>query len=152
MRVRPGSWVAGVILLGTTACASSGGGASGTTIDSAYGALTAESAVGQFLDAAKRSDYQVMSRLFGTREGPANERNGRIETEQRMYILASLLRHSSYSLRRVPVAEADGQNRIAADMVGTRYGNVSVPFLTSNNKGRWFVEQIGTESLTGTGR
>lgn len=150
MRVRPGSWVAGVILLSLTACASSGGGGdSAATIESAYGALSAESAVGQFLDAAKRSDYQLMSRLFGTREGPAAERNGRIETEQRMYVLASLLRHDSYSLRRVPVAEAEGQNRIAADMVGTRQGNVSVPFLASNNRGRWFVESIGTDALTG---
>lgn len=147
--VRPGSWVAvGVILLGTTACASSGS-ANGTTIDSAYGALTAESAVGQFLDAAKRNDYQVMSRLFGTLDGPAAEKNGRVETEQRMYILASLLRHQSYSLERMPVAEAEGQNRIAAMMVGTRNGNVTVPFVASNNQGRWFVEKIGTESLTG---
>lgn len=148
MRVRPGSWVAGAILLATAGCASSGGGAP-TTIEGAYGALSAESAVGQFLDAAKRQDFQLMSRLFGTRSGPAEKSMGRVETEQRMYILASLLRHSSYSLRRMPVAEEENQQRIAADMVGTRSGNVVVPFLAANNNGRWFVEQIGTESLTG---
>ncbi|MDX1393760.1 MAG: hypothetical protein R3195_05195 [Gemmatimonadota bacterium] len=150
MRMRPGSWVAGAVLLASTACASSGGGGAATTIDNAYGAMSSESAVGQFLDAAKRSDYQLMARLFGTRAGPAERTHGRVETEQRMYILASLLQHQSYSLRRMPVAEEEGQQRVAADMVGTRNGDVSVPFVVSNNNGRWFVEQIRTESLTGS--
>lgn len=149
MRVKPGSWVAVAFLAVTSACASSGGSAGGATIDSAYGALSAEAAVSQFLDAAKRSDYQLMARLFGTRNGPASETLGRIEVEQRMYILASLLQHQSYELRRVPVAEEEGQNRVAADMVGTRNGDVTVPFLASNNRGRWFVEEIATEALTG---
>ncbi|MDH3733426.1 MAG: hypothetical protein OEU54_07810 [Gemmatimonadota bacterium] len=149
MRVRPGSWVVAAFVVLTTACASSGNAGSAATIESAYGALSAESAVGQFLDAAKRNDYQLMSRLFGTRKGPAVEDIGRIEIEQRMYVLASVLAHRSYSLRRLPVAEADGQMRIAAEMVGTRNGNVIVPFVTSNNNGRWFVEQISTEALSG---
>jgi hypothetical protein len=139
--------VAGTILLVTTACASGGGGST-ATVDSAFGALSAESAVGHFLDAAKRSDYQLMSRLFGTRQGPAEKTLGRLETEQRMFVLAALLQHNSYELRRLPVAEAEGQRRVAADMVGTRQGNVVVPFLTSVNNGRWFVEQIGTEWLS----
>jgi len=150
MNVRPGSWVAAAILLLTTACASSGGSGSAATIESSFGALSAESAVGQFLDAAKRKDYNLMSRLFGTREGPATETLGRIETEQRMYVLAAFLRHESYTLRRVPVAEAEGQRRVVADMVGTRNGSVAVPFLASVSKGRWFVEQITTEALSGS--
>ena len=149
MRARRGSWVvAGAVLLASTACASSGGGAA-TTIDSAYGAMSSESAVGQFLDAAKRSDYKLMSRLFGTRAGPAEQTFGRVETEQRMYILAALLQHRSYSLRRMPVAEEEGHERVTADMVGTRNGDVVVPFVVANNKGRWFVEQIGTDALSG---
>lgn len=148
MRARSGSWVAAAILVLTAACATSGGGGA-PTIETAYGALTAESAVGQFLDAAKRNDYQLMSRLFGTRNGPAEGRLGRVEVEQRMYILASILRHQSYSLRRMAVAEGEGQQRVAADMVGTRNGDVTVPFLAAVNDGRWFVEQIQTEALTG---
>ena len=148
MRARTGSWVAAAILVLTAACASSGGGPA-PTIETAYGALSAESAVGQFLDAAKRNDYQVMSRLFGTRDGPAERRLGRVEVEQRMYILSSILRHESYALRRMAVAEGEGQQRVAADMVGTRNGDVTVPFLTVYNDGRWFVEQIQTEALTG---
>ena len=109
MRVKPGSWVVAAFLVTFGACASSGGAGNTSTIESAYGALSAEAAVGQFLDAAKRNDYQLMSRLFGTRRGPAVETIGRIEIEQRMYVLASVLQHSSYSLRRVPVGEVDHQ-------------------------------------------
>jgi hypothetical protein len=149
MRVKPGSWVAVAFLAVTSACASSGSSSGGATIESAYGALSAESAVGQFLDAANRSDFQLMARLFGTRDGPASEDLGRVEVEQRLYILGSLLRHQSYELRRVPVAEEEGQHRIAVDMVGTRNGDVTVPFLAANDGGRWFVEEIMTEALTG---
>ena len=149
MRVSAGCLLAAAIVLSSASCASSGGGSSAVTIEQAYGALSAESAVGQFLDAAKRNDYQLMSRLFGTRDGPAVDRMGRIEVEQRMFVLAALLRHQSYSMRRMPVAEAEGQQRLAVDMVGTRNGDITVPFITVVSKGRWFVEQIQTEALSG---
>lgn len=148
MRVSSGFLLAAAVVLSSASCASSGGG-SAATIEQAYGALSAESAVGQFLDAAKRNDYQLMSRLFGTRDGPAVDRLGRIEVEQRMFVLAAFLKHDSYSMRRMPVAEAEGQQRLAVDMVGTRNGDLTVPFLTVVSKGRWFVEQIRTESLRG---
>lgn len=148
MRARSGSWVAAAALLFTAACASSGGGGA-ATIETAYGALSAESAIGQFLDAAKRNDYQLMSRLFGTRDGPAEQRMGRQEVEQRMYILASLLQHDSYSMHREPFGEGEGQQRLAVDMVGTRNGDVTVPFVAALNRGRWFVERIDTQRLTG---
>lgn len=129
-------------------CASSGGGGNLMTVDSGYGAASAESAVGQFLDAAKREDYRLMSRLFGTERGPAEDRLGEVEVQQRMFVLASLLRHQSYGLRAMPVAEAEGKLRYVADMVGTRNGNVSVPFIAVSSRGRWFVEQIVTDAIT----
>ena len=137
-----------MVALAAVGCASGTGGAA-PTIGEGYGALSAESAVGQFLDAVKRQDYQVMSRLFGTARGPAEDRFGRVEVEQRMFVLAGLLQHSSYALRPLPVAEAEGKSRYIADMVGTRYGNVSVPFIAVASQGRWFVEQIVTDVLGG---
>ncbi|MCG8469705.1 MAG: hypothetical protein MJB57_16120 [Gemmatimonadetes bacterium] len=134
--------------VGLAGCASGSGG-SPPTIEEAYGALSAESAVGQFLDAAKRADYQLMSRLFGTTDGPAEEDLGRIEVEQRMFVLASLLRHDSYGLRPMGITEAEGKTRVIADMVGTRNGSVSVPFIAASSRGRWFVERILTDALTG---
>ncbi len=148
------SWVvagalSSLVVLG--GCASGGGGGNALTIDEAYGSLSAESAVAQFLDAAQRNDYQLMSRLFGTADGPAVNEHGVAEVEQRMFILASLLRHGSYDLRQMLLTEAEGKTRIIADMVGTRNGNVSVPFITTSNRGRWFVEQILTDALTNGG-
>lgn len=148
MRARIGSWLAvGAVSL-TAACASGGSGGSQGS-EAAYGALSAESAVSQFLDAARRNDYKLMARLFGTRQGPARDQIGQVQVEQRMFVLASLLRHESYSLRPMAVAEAEGKQRIIADMVGTRNGSVSVPVIAAESRGRWFVEQIITDNLGG---
>lgn len=137
--------------IAAAACASGSGGGASPTIEDAYGALSAESAVGQFLDAAKRNDYALMARLFGTTDGPAIERMGRVEVEQRMFVLASILRHQSYSLRPMGVSEAEGKRRVIAEMVGTRNGNATVPFVAASNQGRWFVEQIMTDDLSSGG-
>jgi hypothetical protein len=137
---------AGFFALALVGCASGGGLSEGRE---AYGALSAQSAVGQFLDAANRSDYRLMARLFGSIEGPAEQDLGRVEVEQRMFVLASLLQHASYSLREMEVAMEGGRRRVIADIVGTRNGDVSVPFATASNQGRWFVEQIFTDALTG---
>lgn len=137
-----------LVALSAGGCASGTGGGS-STVEGGFGALTGESAVGQFLDAIQRKDYRLMSRLFGTATGPAEDRFGRVEVEQRMFVLAGLLQHRSYGLRALPVAEAEGKLRYVADMVGTRYGNVSVPFIAVSSRGRWFVEQVVTDVLTG---
>ncbi len=147
MRVRHGSWLAVAMVSVLAACAS-GGGNRPLSQSETYGALSAESAVSQFLDAAKRNDYRLMARLFGTREGPAERDLGRVEVEQRMFILASLLRHESYALRSVGISEAEGKQRILAEMTGTRNGAVRVPFVLVSSGGRWFVEQIVTDDLT----
>lgn len=146
MRGMAAGAAAGVFLGALVGCASGGGLAEGQEL---YGALSAQSAVGQFLDAANRSDYRLMARLFGSSDGPAEREFGRVEVEQRMFVLASLLQHTSYSLREMDVAMESGGQRVIADMVGTRNGDVSVPFATAINRGRWFVEQIVTDPLTG---
>ena len=135
--------VAGFALAG---CASHrGAGAEyGTQL---YGAESAEAAIGRFLDAARLGDYSAMSRLFGTAEGPAERRWGRVETEQRMFVLASLLAPRAWELRPNPVAGASGASRWMVDLTGTRNGDVSVPFIIVSDGNRWFVERIGTEGL-----
>ena len=127
-------------------CASRGGAGAeyGTNL---YGAESAEAAIGRFLDAAKQRDYAAMARLFGTDDGPAELRWGRIETEQRMFVLAGLLAPSGYRLRPNPVAGAGGASRWMVDLTGTRNGAVSVPFFIVSDGSRWFVERIGTEGL-----
>ena len=135
--------VAGFALAG---CASRGGTGTGDGVDR-YGADSAEAAIGQFLDAARLHDYPAMARLFGTAEGPAERRWGRVETERRMFVLASLLAPRAYGLRSSPVSEADGASRWMVDLAGTRNGDVSLPFIVTSQGSRWFVERIVTEGL-----
>jgi hypothetical protein len=137
---------AGLFALTLAGCASGGGLSQGPD---AYGALSSQSAVGQFLDAANRNDYRLMARLFGNADGPAERDLGQAEVEQRMFVLSSLLKHASYALREMDVAMEGGGRRVIANMVGTRSGDVSVPFATVSHQGRWFVERIFTEPLTG---
>ncbi len=115
----------------------------------AYGAPTAEAAVSGFLDAAKLGDFGSMARLFGTEDGPAERRWGRAETEQRMFVLAALLKHGSYGLRVFPGSATSHETRLIADLEGSRAGSVSVPFVAVSSRGRWFVERIVMDSLTG---
>ena len=112
-----------------------------------YGAESQEAAIGRFLDAANLRDYAAMARLFGTHDGPAEHRWGRVETEQRMFVLAGLLASGRYEVRPNPVSGAGGASRWTVDLAGTRNGAVSVPFFIVSDGSRWFVERIGTEGL-----
>lgn len=128
-------------------CASSGRGLSGDP--SSYGASSARGAVEAFLEAARHREYTVMGRHFGTREGPAEARLGLGEVEQRMIVLAGLLRHDDASVRREDLAGlGEHRGRFLATLTGTRHGRVSVPVVTvTTPRGRWFVERIDVDAL-----
>ncbi len=144
MRGTKSGWGGGLAAVVLVGCAS--GGLSQGSLE-AYGAFSAETAVGQFLDAAKQKDYRTMARLFGTADGPAERVHGVANVEQRMFYLATELQYESYSLRPVALTESGGRQRLAADMVGTRRGDITLPFITAQHRGRWFVEQIITDAL-----
>ena len=123
---------------------SAGGG------NASYGAPTSEMAVRGFLDGANADDYTRMSNLFGTDKGPAIERFGVTDIEQRMIFLSSILKHSSYELQQANLAQL-GPDRIRweARMVDTRKGRVVVPIITvPDGGGRWFVERLNLDALT----
>ena len=113
-----------------------------------YGAASAETAVRACVEAAAEEDYRRMGRLFGTAEGPAERRMSRSELDQRMFILAALLDHQEAAVRRSPLTEGPDQVRFMVDLVGTRNGNVTVPFIAISSRGRWYVERVITEPLT----
>lgn len=117
---------------------------------SSYGAPTSEMAVRGFLDGANAEDYGQMSDLFGTEKGPAVERFGVTEIEQRMIFLAGILKHSSYELQQANLAQL-GPDRVRweARMSGTRKGGVVVPIITIPDRaGRWYVERLNLDALT----
>jgi len=139
-----------VLALVFSGCASAGGD---VLVDSTYGAASAENAVRRFLDAAQEQEFSRMRELFGTREGPAERKWGVQDVEQRMIVLSGMLLHQSYSLRPLELGYlGENQRSFVAMIVGTRYGTVSLPITTIQAKsGRWFVEQLGVDSLTGGG-
>lgn len=145
-----GAALATLLVLGPLGCASGGSGT--VESDNPLGAATPEDAIQSFLNAAKRDDYRGMVRLFGSTGGPAERRLGRAEVEQRMFVLASLLEHDDYALRRSGLTEGPDQIRFLVDMTGTRNGAVTVPFIVASHAGRWYVQQVVTRPLTRTGR
>lgn len=138
--------VAGVLPAG---CASGGGGSLHAD-DAAYGAPTAEAAVEAFLAAIRADDYPAMARYFGTPSGPAEEKWGVEEVEQRMLVLAGLLDHESADLRRARRSVTDEDRRqFVLSLTGTRYGSVTLPVVVARwQSGRWLVEQLDTSALS----
>lgn len=139
--------VAEMLLAGTAlGCASS----HIATAETEDGAATSEIAVHSFLDAANAEDYRHMGLLFGTREGPAVDRFGVTDVEQRMIFLSKLLKHESYRVRQANLAQLGPDRvRFVVEMTGTRKGAVSVPIVTvPTSEGRWFVEQLDVSALS----
>lgn len=142
-----------IVALTMTACGSSPGRVNAALFPAgqvAYGASTSEDAVRRFFDAAAVDDYPRMWAVFGTEDGPAVERFGIVEIEQRMIVLAGLLRNSGYEMRVANLASY-GPNRVRylVQLRNTRNGTVSLPLLTIPDKdGRWFVEQLVMDRIT----
>lgn len=148
MNPRTGTVLVLLLLLGVVSCASAGHSLSGDPAN--YGSPSAEMAVHRFLNGVDARDYMAMGRQFGTRQGPAESRMGTTELEQRMIVLAGLLRHDDYSLRREDLAQlGPHRSRYVATLSGTREGEVDLPFVTAQTEdGRWYVERIDVNPLT----
>jgi hypothetical protein len=151
--VNPSS-VARIRTAGALAAAVLVGGCSSSTVatqrDVRYGAPTSEMAVRGFLEGANEENFQQMGALFGTSDGPAVERFGVTDVEQRMIFLSKLLRHGSYELTQANLSQL-GPDRVryVAAMTGTRKGNVTVPIVTvPTREGRWYVEQLDVSSIS----
>jgi hypothetical protein len=143
----PGRWLGVALAIAVAGACST---KTATRTDATYGASASELAVRGFLDSANADDYQRMSDLFGTDKGPAVERFGVTDIEQRMMFLAGILKHESYELSQANLAQL-GPNRIRweARMTGTRKGGVVVPVITvPDGDGRWFVERLNLDALT----
>jgi len=152
---RDGSTLLAAAVL-AAACGSGGGAQRSVDVATpagGYGADSAERAVIQFLDAAQTENYPGMWAVFGTAEGPAIERFGVQETEARMVVLSRLLKHEDYQLRRADLAGLGAnRTRFEVRMQGTRKGDVMVPFVTTHDdRGRWYVEQLQADRLSGAG-
>jgi hypothetical protein len=106
--------------------------------------------VEQFLRAVNANDLATMARLFGTKDGPVQRLDPHRQTEERMFALASLLRHEDYVIEgeRVVPGRSDEATQLIVRMT-TRQRSAAVPFtLVITRDGSWLVEQIGVVALT----
>lgn len=146
--------VLGLAGLAAAACGGSGGSVPQVAAPvEGYGAATSDGAIMRFLDAAQSENYPGMWAVFGTADGPAIERFGVQEIEPRMVVLSRLLKHEDYELKLSNlVGLGPNRARYEVRMTGTRKGNVMVPFVTAHDReGRWFVEQLQADRLSGGG-
>lgn len=105
--------------------------------------------VEQFLRAANQKDLQAMGRLFGTKDGPIINRESRQAMEQRMFTIASVLRHQDFEIQAEQVVP--GRTTEATRLTVRLTINekpYTVPFVLVRHKDGWLVEQIGLEQIT----
>lgn len=117
------------------------------------GAMAAPIAVERFLQLGAERAYIQMGWVFGTQSGPIIRQYPRPEVEQRMYAIASVLRHDSFVVG--PGSPVPGRMGTAERFVVKLYSGASefdVPFIVVRGPGnRWFVEQVDLEAVTSIG-
>ena len=129
--------------------------------------------VGEFLDAANQRDHTTMARLFGTADGPIGDRGGTLgcalrklgswiglgdrclderEVEQRLDLMAAVLKYKSYLVRTQEAVVGRGRpaTGVGVEMDMGARGVVEVPFVVVlTGDGRWLVEEVGLARLVG---
>lgn len=107
--------------------------------------------VEQFLRAANANDLDTMARLFGTIDGPIVERDTQKQVDDRMFALASILRHQDYSLEgeQIVPGRRDVATQLLVRMVLPDGRSAVVPFTLVYSANRtWLIEQIAVERIT----
>lgn len=137
------------ILFLVAACGGRGGASPTPAARSPGPALVVE----RFLAAANANELETMTQLFGTADRTIVELEGRTRAEQRMYVLASLLRHNDWTIRgqrTVPGRMLDATELLVELQKPER--TVVVPLLVvRRDGGGWIIEQIDVEELTQAG-
>lgn len=127
-----------------------GCGSGGSATASAAASPGPVLAVERFLQAANANDLKTMAQLFGTADKTIVELEGESTAEQRMHVLASLLRHDDFMVRgqeTVPGRIHDATTLMVELEQGGR--RVVVPHLVvRKNGGGWIIEKIDVERLT----
>jgi hypothetical protein len=118
--------------------------ASPTALAGPVSDIAATLVVDQFLRAANANDLDAMARIFGNRMGPIAEQSNANDLDRRMFVLASALRHDSYSIVRseiVPGRRSEAMKIIVNMHIRQR--SVDVPFTVVKAKGdRMLVEDF----------
>jgi hypothetical protein len=125
--------------------------ASGPSASSSEGSrLGATLVVERFLRASNANDLDTMAQLFGDREGPFNRMGSKKENDDRMFVLATVLRHTASQIK----GEGDpvsGRRDEAFNLMVELTQNqrkTTLPFRMVRYKGSWLIEDIPITMLT----
>lgn len=135
-----------VALLGLLAACGAGAGPQGPSAATPGPTLVVE----RFLQAANANDLQTMTQLFGTPDKTIVELDGRQQAEQRMFVLASLLRHEDFAIQGQRSVPGRGEDAAEVAVELTKDGKrVRVPLVVvRRNTGGWVVERVDVLPLT----
>ena len=106
--------------------------------------------VEQFMRAVNAKDLARMSQLFGTKDGPISSRDSRQQVEQRMFAIASILRHDDFEIQDeqlVPGRSSEATRLMVKVTIDNK--SYTVPFTMARYKqSSWLVEQVGIDVIT----
>jgi hypothetical protein len=109
--------------------------------------------VERFLRAANQNDLDTMGALFGTTAGSVRATWTPREVDERMFLLASLLRHTDYSIvgEQIVPGRREEATQLNVRLVVAQ-GPVQVPFTLVRARNQWLIENINIERITHPGR
>ena len=126
------------------------GGGRRTVPSTGPGASAPAAAVERFLRLVAAKQYLEMGQVFGTKDGPIAGRDPASEVERRMYAIAEILQHDSFSIRdEGPIPGSTGGAYRFTVEIARRGQRTPVPFTVVRGPGNlWFVEQVNLEAVT----
>lgn len=113
------------------------------------GAAAPAAAVERFLRLVEAKNYREMGLVFGTREGNIYRIDPARQVEQRMYAIASILEHQSFSItneEQIPGRFGEAV-RMTVNLTSGRQRK-QVPFTAVRAGNTWLVEQVDLERIT----
>jgi hypothetical protein len=107
--------------------------------------------VERFLRAANMNDIEQMGRLFGTVDGPILRLYPRAEVEQRMFLLASILRHQDFNVAGEEIVPGRIGSAVLIRMeLHFTDRTALVPFtVVRSRRDGWLVEGFDPAPITG---
>jgi hypothetical protein len=121
-----------------------------TTTVASQSELAPAMVVERFLRAANSNDIDTMGRLFGTSAGPVAARDSRKEVDDRMFVLASVLRHTDYQILNeqiVPGRRQEATQLVVRIVNGERRYELPITLVQTERWG-WLIENIPLDRIT----
>jgi hypothetical protein len=152
--MRPGSLVrallAGALLIVVPAC-SSHRVEPASPVAPQDATVATQLVIDQFLRASNSNDLDTMARLFGTVDGSIRKWEKKDDVDKRMFAIASVLRHDSYTVKRQEIVPGrrEQATRVIVSMRFPSQKTIDVPFtLVWTRDSVWLIEQIGITEIT----